>query len=173
MVCVIYVCGMVDVVYDLCFLVGVGMVGCMVFVVGVLILCDVRMVVEGIMCVWLFVVNCVICMFGELEVFEFVCWFGNMCLVVVFELWCLYFVGSVVVIGNVLIVLFYLFDMIDVGVLCFVLIFGFLVGFIGVVELKVMFDVDSCGVLYVVLFGWCGGSVMVVVVVNVFVMEVE
>lgn len=170
---VIYVCGMVDVVDDLCFLFGVGVVGCVVLVVGVVIFCDVWMVVEGVICLWLFVVNWVICIFNEVDVLVFVMEFGNICLVVVLEYWCEYLEGSVVVIGNVLIVLFYLLEMFDVGVLKLVLILGFLVGFVGVVEFKEMFVVDSCGVFYVIVCGCCGGSVMVVVVVNVLVMECE
>lgn len=49
------------------------------------------------------------------------------------------------------------------------MIFGFLVGFVGVVEFKVELVVNLCGCDFVVLCGWCGGLVIVLVVVNVVV----
>lgn len=92
---------------------------------------------------------------------------------IVIELWKFLIYGFVVVIGNVLIVLFYLLELLDEGMVKFVLILGFFVGFVGVVELKVELVINSWGVLFIMLYGWWGGSVIVVAVVNVLVKESE
>lgn len=85
----------------------------MVLLVGRLVLCDCEMVGVGIICCYLFKGNDVIVMLNDLCILDLVVKIGNMCSVVVVELWELYIEGVVVVIGNVLMVLFYLLELID------------------------------------------------------------
>lgn len=69
---------------------------------------------------------------------------------------------KVFVFGNVLIVLFCLLEYCEIVIGGVV---GVLVGFVGVVELKVVFS--ESGLLVIVVFGCKGGSNVVVVIVNV------
>lgn len=162
----IYVCGMMDLFVDMVWFDDVVVVVYDVFMVGVLVFCDVEMVGCGIIIRNLLGRFEIICMFNDLEVLVLVKSFGIMRLVVVVELWWNWLEGVVVVIGNVLIVFFYFLELVVVGGLRLVVIFGFLVGFVGVVEFKEVLIVNLFGILYFVVMGCWGGFVMVVVVVN-------
>lgn len=136
----IYVVGMVGLEKYVKFISGMVVVVWIVMEGGVLIFCDVCMVFEGVICLCLFVDNEVICILYVDGIYEFVKKIGNICLVVVFEYWCDCLGGVIVVIGNVLMVFFYLLNMFeDLICLCFVVIIGCFVGFIGVVEFKDVF----------------------------------
>ncbi|MEX3582492.1 MAG: precorrin-8X methylmutase [Burkholderia sp.] len=170
---VIHACGMVDIVADLRFSAGAGTAGREALAAGAPILCDARMVAEGITRARLPAANPVRCTLGEAEVPALAERLGNTRSAAALELWRPWLAGSVVVIGNAPTALFHLLDMLDAGTPKPALILGFPVGFIGAAESKAALAADSRGVPYVVVNGRRGGSAMAAAAVNALATEVE
>jgi len=170
---VIHACGMVDIVDDLRFSAGAGAAGRAALAGGAPILCDARMVAEGITRARLPAKNRVVCTLGEAAVPELARKLGNTRSAVALELWRDQLAGSVVVIGNAPTALFYLLDMLDAGAPRPALILGFPVGFVGAAESKAMLAADSRGVPYVAVAGRRGGSAMAAAAVNALASEDE
>lgn len=170
---VIHACGMVDIVADLRFSAGAGQAGRDALAAGAPILCDARMVAEGITRARLPAANPVRCTLGEAEVPALAAQLGNTRSAAALELWRPWLAGSVVVIGNAPTALFHLLDMLDAGAPKPALILGFPVGFIGAAESKAALASDSRGVPYVVVNGRRGGSAMAAAAVNALATEVE
>ncbi len=169
----IHACGMVDVVQDLRFSPGAGAAGRAALAKGAPILCDARMVAEGITRARLPANNPVICTLNEADVPQLARDLGNTRSAAALEHWREYLEGSVVVIGNAPTALFYLLEMLDVGAPKPALILGMPVGFIGAAESKDMLAADSRGVPYVIVRGRRGGSAMAAAAVNALATEVE
>ncbi|MCO6058958.1 precorrin-8X methylmutase [Pseudomonas sp. MOB-449] len=170
---VIHACGMVDVVEDLCFSPGAGAAGRAAIANGAPILCDARMVAEGITRARLPANNQVICTLNDPGVPELARERGNTRSAVALEHWREHLEGSVVVIGNAPTALFYLLEMLDAGAPKPALILGFPVGFVGAAESKDMLAADSRGVPYVIVRGRRGGSAMAAAAINALATEVE
>jgi precorrin-8X/cobalt-precorrin-8 methylmutase len=170
---VIHACGMVDVVQDLRFSAGAGAAGRAAIANGAPILCDARMVAEGITRARLPANNPVICTLNDPGVPELARELGNTRSAVALEHWREHLEGSVVVIGNAPTALFYLLEMLDAGAPKPALILGFPVGFVGAAESKDMLAADSRGVPYVIVRGRRGGSAMAAAAVNALATEVE
>ena len=170
---VIHACGMVDIADDLRFSPGAGAAGRAALAAGAPILCDARMVAEGITRARLPAQNRVICTLGEAAVPELAHKLGNTRSAVALELWRDQLAGSIVVIGNAPTALFYLLDMLDAGAPRPALILGFPVGFVGAAESKAMLAADSRGVPYVAVAGRRGGSAMAAAAVNALASEDE
>ena len=170
---VIHACGMVDVVQDLAFSPGAGAAGRAALAAGAPILCDARMVAEGITRARLPANNPVICTLNDPGVPELARERGNTRSAAALEHWRAHLEGSVVVIGNAPTALFYLLEMLDAGAPKPALILGFPVGFVGAAESKDMLAADSRGVPYVVVRGRRGGSAMAAAAVNALATEVE
>ncbi|KGC03117.1 precorrin-8X methylmutase family protein [Burkholderia multivorans] len=170
---VIHACGMVDVVYDLRFSEGAGAAGRAALVAGAPILCDARMVAEGITRARLPAGNRVLCTLNAPEVPDLARQLGNTRSAAALELWRPHLAGSIVAIGNAPTALFHLLDMIDAGAPRPALILGFPVGFIGAAESKALLADDSRGVPYVALLGRRGGSAMAAAAVNALASEAE
>jgi len=170
---VIHACGMVDAIEDLRFSPGAGKAGRDALAAGAPILCDARMVLEGVTRTRLPANNQVICTLKEDGVAEMALEQGNTRSAVALELWRPYLEGSVVVIGNAPTALFYLLEMIDAGAPKPALILGFPVGFVGAAESKAMLAADSRGVPFVIMQGRLGGSAMAAAAVNALATEVE
>ncbi|WP_043311678.1 precorrin-8X methylmutase [Pseudomonas sp. ML96] len=169
----IHACGMVDVVQDLRFSPGAGAAGRAALAKGAPILCDARMVAEGITRARLPANNPVICTLNEADVPQLARDLGNTRSAAALEHWREHLEGSVVVIGNAPTALFYLLEMLDVGAPKPALILGMPVGFIGAAESKDMLAADSRGVPYVIVRGRRGGSAMAAAAVNALATEVE
>lgn len=169
----IHACGMVDVVQDLRFSPGAGAAGRAALANGAPILCDARMVAEGITRARLPANNPVICTLNEADVPQLARDLGNTRSAAALEHWREYLEGSVVVIGNAPTALFYLLEMLDAGAPRPALILGMPVGFIGAAESKDMLAADSRGVPYVIVRGRRGGSAMAAAAVNALATEVE
>ncbi|WP_137886165.1 precorrin-8X methylmutase [Pseudomonas sp. 2FE] len=169
----IHACGMVDVVQDLRFSPGAGSAGRQALAAGAPILCDARMVAEGVTRARLPANNQVICTLNDEGVPEMAREFGNTRSAVALEHWREHLEGSVVVIGNAPTALFYLLEMLDAGAPKPALILGFPVGFVGAAESKEMLAADSRGVPYVIVRGRRGGSAMAAAAVNALATEVE
>ncbi|WP_447745281.1 precorrin-8X methylmutase [Pseudomonas nicosulfuronedens] len=170
---VIHACGMVDVVQDLRFSTGAGAIGRAALAAGAPILCDARMVAEGITRARLPAHNEVICTLNNTDVPELARELGNTRSAVALEQWRERLEGSVVVIGNAPTALFYLLEMLDAGAPKPALILGFPVGFVGAMESKDALAADSRGVPYVIVRGRRGGSAMAAAAVNALATEVE
>ncbi len=169
----IHACGMVDVVEDLRFSPGAGSAGRQALAAGAPILCDARMVAEGVTRARLPANNQVICTLNDEGVVELARELGNTRSAVALERWREHLQGSVVVIGNAPTALFYLLEMLDAGAPKPALILGFPVGFVGAAESKDMLAADSRGVPYVIVRGRRGGSAMAAAAVNALATEVE
>lgn len=170
---VVHACGMVDVLEDLEFSAGAGSAGRAALAAGAPILCDARMVAEGITRARLPAANRVICTLHDDGVAELARDKGNTRSAVALELWREHLAGSVVVIGNAPTALFYLLEMLDAGAPKPALILGFPVGFVGALESKEMLARDSRGVPFVSVRGRRGGSAMAAAAVNALATELE
>ncbi|AAY39446.1 precorrin-8X methylmutase [Pseudomonas syringae] len=170
---VIHACGMVEVIEDLRFSPGAGTAGRNALAAGAPILCDARMVSEGITRTRLPANNPIICTLHDEGVREMALELGNTRSAVALELWRPHLEGSVVVIGNAPTALFYLLEMLDAGAPKPALILGFPVGFVGAAESKAMLAADSRGVPFVIMQGRRGGSAMAVAAVNALATEIE
>jgi precorrin-8X/cobalt-precorrin-8 methylmutase len=170
---VIHACGMVEIVDALRFSAGAGTAGRTALANGAPILCDARMVAEGVTRARLPAANRVLCTLGEPAVPELAHKLGNTRSAAALELWRPHLEGSVVVIGNAPTALFYLLEMLDAGAPRPALILGFPVGFVGAAESKAMLAADSRGVPYVIVEGRRGGSAMAAAAVNALASEAE
>lgn len=170
---VIHACGMVDVVEDLRFSSGAGQAGREALQAGAAILCDARMVAEGVTRSRLPVHNPVICTLNDPGIPTLAAARGNTRSAVALEHWGERLAGSVVVIGNAPTALFYLLEMLDAGAPKPALILGFPVGFVGAAESKALLAADSRGVPFVTVMGRRGGSAMAAAAVNALATERE
>ncbi|MGF6757055.1 precorrin-8X methylmutase [Paraburkholderia sp. GAS42] len=170
---VIHACGMVDIVDDLQFSTGAGVAGRAALLRGAPILCDARMVAEGVTRARLPADNPVICTLGDPSVPPMALTLHNTRSAAALELWRPHLEGSVVVIGNAPTALFYLLEMLDAGAPKPALILGFPVGFVGAKESKAMLAENSRGVPFVIVAGRRGGSAMAAAAVNALASEEE
>ncbi|TLX55611.1 precorrin-8X methylmutase [Stutzerimonas nosocomialis] len=170
---VIHACGMVDVVEDLRFSSGAGRAGREALQRGAAILCDARMVAEGVTRARLPADNPVICTLHDEQVPALAKTMGNTRSAAALERWREHLAGSVVVIGNAPTALFHLLDMLDTGAPKPALIIGMPVGFVGAAESKDMLAADSRGVPFVIVQGRRGGSAMAAAAVNALATEIE
>ncbi|SAK52718.1 precorrin-8X methylmutase [Caballeronia calidae] len=169
----IHACGMVDIASDLRFSAGAGSAGRRALAAGAPILCDARMVAEGITRARLPADNRVICTLSDPSIAERARAMNNTRSAAALELWRPHLEGAIVAIGNAPTALFHLLDMLDAGAPKPALILGFPVGFIGAAESKAMLAADSRGVPFVALLGRRGGSAMAAAAVNALASEAE
>lgn len=170
---VIHACGMVDAAGDLVFSENAGKAGRDALASGAPILCDARMVAEGITRARLPAKNRVICTLGDPQVPDLAARIGNTRSAAALELWRPDLAGSVVAIGNAPTALYRLLEMLDEGAPRPALILGFPVGFIGAAESKDELAANSRGVPFVALRGRRGGSAIAAAAVNALATEVE
>ena len=169
----IHACGLVEAAYAIDFSPDLVRAARAALKAGAPILCDARMVSEGVTRARLPANNAVICTLRDERVPELARELGNTRSAAALELWRPHLEGSVVVIGNAPTALFYLLEMLDAGAPKPALIIGMPVGFIGAAESKDMLAADSRGVPYVIVRGRRGGSAMAAAAVNALATEVE
>ncbi len=170
---VVHASGMVDVAGDLVFSPGAGEAGRKALQAGAPILCDARMVLEGVTRSRLPADNQVICTLGDPAVPAIAARIGNTRSAAAMELWRPHLADSVVAIGNAPTSLFRLLEMLDDGAPRPALILGFPVGFVGAAESKAALAENSRGVPFVALRGRRGGSAMTAAAINALATEVE
>lgn len=170
---VAHACGMVDVIQDLAFSEGAATAGRNALLNGAPILCDARMVAEGVTRARLPADNQVICTLNDPSVAALARDMGNTRSAAALELWRPHLQGAVVAFGNAPTALFRLLEMIDDGAPRPALILGFPVGFVGAMESKVALAQDSRGIPYVVVHGRRGGSAMAAAAINALASEKE
>jgi precorrin-8X/cobalt-precorrin-8 methylmutase len=139
---------------------------------GAPILCDAKMVANGITRSRLPANNEVICTLDDPRVPAFAAELGNTRSAAAMELWRERLEGALVVFGNAPTALFHLLEMLDAGAPTPAAVIGIPVGFIGAAESKEALARDG-RVPYLVVHGRRGGSAMAAAAVNALANPVE
>lgn len=139
---------------------------------GAPILCDVRMVADGVTRSRLPANNRVICTLSDPRVPEMAAAMGTTRSAAAMELWREHLPGSVVAVGNAPTSLFRLLELLDEGVSPPAAIIGIPVGFVGAAESKEALARDG-RVPFIVVHGRRGGSAMTAAAVNALAQEIE
>ena len=169
----IHACGMTDIVTDMGYSPTAVQSGRAALAAGAPILCDCRMVAEGITRRRLSADNQVICTLNDPQVPEIAQRQGTTRSAAALELWRKHLFGAVVAIGNAPTALFRLLEMLDTGVPRPAVILGFPVGFVGAAESKAALAADSRNVPFLTLHGRRGGSAIAAAAVNALATEEE
>ncbi len=155
----IHACGMTDIPGDLAYSPDAALKGRQALAAGAPVLCDARMVAEGIIKKRLPAANQVICTLNEIGDVA-----GTTRSAAAVDLWEPHLGGAVVAIGNAPTALFRLLELIAGGAPRPAVVLGFPVGFVGAAESKdALADSDLD---YLVLKGRRGGSAMAAAAVN-------
>ncbi len=139
---------------------------------GAPILCDARMVADGVTRARLPAGNAVICTLSDPRVPELAKTLDTTRTAAAMELWRDRLAGSVVAVGNAPTALFRLLEMLDEGVAPPAAVIGVPVGFVGAAESKDALAEDG-RVPFLVVRGRRGGSAMAAAAVNALASEAE
>jgi precorrin isomerase len=162
----IHACGMTDIVLDLAASANAVHAGRTALRAGAPILCDARMVAEGVIRSRLPADNTVLCTLSHPDVPGIAARLGTTRSAAALELWRPYLAGAVVAIGNAPTALFRLLELLDAGVPHPALILGLPVGFVGAAEAKAELAANSRGIPFLTLHGRRGGSAIAAAAVN-------
>ena len=162
---IIHACGMVDVADDIVFAPGAAVLGMAAVEAGTPILCDSKMVADGVTRTRLAHDNEVICTLRDPRVPGLAAALGTTRTAAAMELWRDRLAGAVVAIGNAPTALFRLFEMIDAGAPRPALVVGMPVGFVGAAESKAAL-IARRDIASIVVSGRRGGSAMTAAAIN-------
>lgn len=168
----IHACGMTDLPRDVEMSDRFAAAGEAALKAGAPILCDVRMVADGVTRARLPAGNEVICTLGDPRVPGLAAEMGTTRSAAAMELWRERLPGSVVAVGNAPTALFRLLELLDEGVAPPAAVIGIPVGFVGAAESKEALARDG-RVPFVVVHGRRGGSAMTAAAVNALANEIE
>ncbi|GAB6841460.1 precorrin-8X/cobalt-precorrin-8 methylmutase [Methylorubrum rhodinum] len=168
----IHACGMTDLPKDVEMSENFAEAGEAALKAGAPILCDVRMVADGVTRTRLPAKNEVVCTLGDPRVPGLAEKLGTTRSAAAMELWREHLPGSVVAVGNAPTALFRLLELLDEGVAPPAAVIGIPVGFVGAAESKEALARDG-RVPFVVVHGRRGGSAMTAAAVNALANEVE
>ncbi|GJD96761.1 precorrin-8X methylmutase [Methylobacterium iners] len=168
----IHACGMTDLPRDVEMSEGFAEAGAAALRAGAPILCDVRMVADGVTRARLPASNPVLCTLGDARVPDLAARMETTRSAAAMELWREHLPGSVVAVGNAPTALFRLLELLDEGVAPPAAIIGIPVGFVGAAESKEALARDG-RVPFVVVHGRRGGSAMTAAAVNALASEIE
>lgn len=169
---IIHACGMVEVAADIHFTLGAVDAARAALKAGAPILCDAKMVANGVTRARLPADNAVICTLDDPRVPGLAAEIGNTRSAAAMELWRPHLAGAVVAIGNAPTSLFRLFEMIDAGAPMPAAVIGMPVGFVGAAESKEALLADG-RFRALVVRGRKGGSAMAAAAVNALASERE
>jgi precorrin-8X/cobalt-precorrin-8 methylmutase len=169
---IIHASGMVEIVHDIVFSPEVVAVARNALHRGAPILCDSKMVANGITRARLPANNDVICALDDPRVPDLARDIGNTRTAAAMELWRDRLAGAIVAIGNAPTALFRLLEMLHAGAPAPAAIIGMPVGFVGAAESKEALIVDSRAP-FITIRGRKGGSAMAVAAVNALASERE
>ena len=161
----IHACGMVDLARDISFSPGFSSAARAALEAGAPVLCDSRMVADGVTRARLPAGNAVVCTLADPATPTMAERLGTTRSAAALELWGDQLAGAVVAIGNAPTALFHLLDMLDAGAPPPAVIIGVPVGFVGAAESKDALAAWN-GVPFVIVRGRRGGSAMAAAVVN-------
>ncbi|MCE4222251.1 precorrin-8X methylmutase [Methylobacterium sp. C25] len=168
----IHACGMTDLPKDVEASADFAEAGERALKAGAPILCDVRMVADGVTRSRLPARNEVICTLGDASVPNLAAQMQTTRSAAAMELWREHLPGSVVAVGNAPTSLFRLLELLDEGVAPPAAVIGIPVGFVGAAESKEALARDG-RVPFIVVHGRRGGSAMTAAAVNALASEVE
>jgi precorrin-8X/cobalt-precorrin-8 methylmutase len=169
---IIHACGMVDVAADIVFTPGAVAAARTALAAGAPILCDAKMVANGVTRARLPADNDVICTLDDPTVPSLAAAIGTTRSAAAMDLWIPRLAGAVVAIGNAPTSLFRLFELIDAGAPMPAAVIGMPVGFVGAAESKEALLADGRFHALVVR-GRRGGSAMTAATINALASERE
>ena len=162
---VIHAAGMVEVASDLVFAPGAIAAAKAALEAGAPVICDSRMVANGITRARLPASNEIVCTLDDPSVPTLALTIGNTRTAAAMMLWGERLKGAVVAIGNAPTALFHLFEMLDAGAPRPAAVIGMPVGFVGAAESKEALIADG-RVPYIVVRGRKGGAAGAAAAVN-------
>jgi precorrin-8X/cobalt-precorrin-8 methylmutase len=162
---IIHACGIVEAAADIAFSPGAVKAGIAALEAGAPILCDAKMVSNGVTRARLPRDNAVICTLDAPEVAALAARLGTTRTAAAMELWRDRLGGAVVAIGNAPTALFRLLELLDEGVPPPAAVIGMPVGFVGAAESKEALIADG-RVPYLCVRGRKGGSAMTAAAIN-------
>ncbi len=168
---VIHACGMVEAARDIVFSAGAAEAAHEALRAGAPILCDARMVAEGVTRARLPASNDVVCTLSDPSTPELAAKLDTTRTAAAVELWLPRLQGAVVAIGNAPTALFRLLEVIAAGAPRPAAILGMPVGFVGAAESKEAL-IES-GLPAIVIRGRKGGSAMAAAAVNALASDIE
>lgn len=168
----IHACGMTDLPQDVALSAGFAEAAATALRRGAPILCDARMVANGITRARLAAGNEVVCTLDDPRVPALAEKIGNTRTAAAMELWRERLAGSLVVVGNAPTALFRLLEMLDEGAPLPAAVIGIPVGFVGAAESKAALAADG-RVPHLVVHGRRGGSAMAAAAVNALASDSE
>jgi precorrin-8X/cobalt-precorrin-8 methylmutase len=169
---IIHACGMVEIARDIVMSQGFADNARWALIGGAPILCDSKMVANGITRARLPAANEIVCTLDDPRVPDLAAKTGNTRSAAAMELWRDRLGGAVVAIGNAPTSLFHLLEMLDEGAPAPAAVIGLPVGFIGAAESKDALAADG-RVPFLIVKGRKGGSAMAVATVNALASEAE
>ncbi len=169
---IIHACGMVDIARDIVFSSTFADEAAAALKRGAPVLCDAKMVANGVTRTRLPANNDVICTLDDVRVPALAKGIGNTRTAAAMELWREHLAGAVVVIGNAPTALFRMLEMLDRGAAKPAAIIGMPVGFVGAAESKDALVADG-RVPFAIVKGRKGGSAMAAAAVNALASEAE
>ena len=163
----IHSCGMTDIAQDIVYTISAASAGKAALIQGAPVLCDSRMVCEGVIRPKLPAENEVLCWNNCPESAVLAKKLGTTRSAAAVELWRPKLAGAVVAVGNAPTALFRLLEVLEEGLDPPAVIFGLPVGFVGAAESKELL-VKQCkeSVQFLTLTGRRGGSAMAAAAVN-------
>jgi precorrin-8X/cobalt-precorrin-8 methylmutase len=162
---IIHACGMVEAAADIVFAPGAVLAGIAALEAGAPVLCDAKMVANGVTRVRLPRDNEVICTLDAKSVPALAVSLGTTRTAAAIELWRDRLEGAVVAIGNAPTALFRLLELLDAGAPPPACIIGMPVGFVGAAESKEALIADG-RIPYLCVRGRKGGSAMTAATIN-------
>ena len=169
---IIHACGMVEIARDIVFSNGFADNARWALLAGASILCDSKMVANGITRARLPAGNEIVCTLDDRAVPDIARRIDNTRTAAAMELWGERLAGSVVAIGNAPTALFRLLELLDAGAKPPAVVIGLPVGFVGAAESKDALAADG-RVPFLIVKGRKGGSAMAVAAVNALASEAE
>ena len=169
---IIHACGMPDVARDIEMSRGFAQVARQALKDGAPILCDAKMVANGVTRARLPAANDVVCTLDDPSVPALAQKLGNTRSAAAMELWRERLGGAVVAIGNAPTALFRLLEMLDEGAPVPAAVIGVPVGFVGALESKDALAADG-RVPFLVVRGRRGGSAMTAAAINALASDIE
>lgn len=169
---IIHACGMVEIASDIVFSPTFAAEAARALAAGAPILCDSKMVANGITRARLAANNQVICMLDDPMVPGLARTIGNTRTAAAMELWRPHLAGAITVFGNAPTALFRLIELLDAGAPKPAAVIGMPVGFVGAAESKEAIAADG-RVPFVIVRGRKGGSAMAAAAVNALASEAE
>ena len=169
---IIHACGMTEIARDIVMSPDFGKAARSALLAGAPILCDSRMVANGITRARLPAGNAVVCTLDDPAVPDLARKIGNTRTAAAMELWRDRLAGAMVAIGNAPTALFRLLELLDAGAKPPAAVVGLPVGFVGAQESKEALVADG-RVPCLIVRGRKGGSAMAVAAVNALASEAE